>query len=141
MGFFSNFIKGEVKKTFNSIAENIKNSNLYKNSSPSYDGDVRSKIEGIIASDFPEYELRKEVSASETNAAPGAKDYSYGIYLNNIPKAYIMIMEDHNHYRKAEVRLAREAAERNNIPYMNFMPYLPNEYSYVAERLKTNILR
>lgn len=98
-------------------------------------------LETIIAEEFSEYELRRNVPASEMTSNSQARDYSFGLYLDGSPKAFIMIMKDKNDYRKKDVVLAKQAAESNGIPYMNFMMHLPNEPEYISNRLKQNVLR
>ena len=124
MGLFSKIFKsisGDSPKPFNK-------DNLINN------------LEDVL-NQFSDYEIRTEISASEFNAPAGAKDYSYGLYYNGYPKALIMILDDRNHYRKKEVILAREAAEHLGIPYMNFMPHLPNKKNYIYERINKNLMR
>ncbi len=156
MGFLDNLLKGEVKKAVGNLVgaainETLNNNTTY-NSQPersfsntstskkkNEEADLRAKLESIIASEYTEYELRREIPASEIGADLGAKSYSYGLYLNGSPKAFIMIMKDRNHYRSLEVRLAQDAAYAGGIPYMNFMKHLPNEVSYISDRLRKNI--
>lgn len=99
------------------------------------------KLETIAAEEFSEYELRKDIPASEMTSDGNARDYSYGLYLKGYPKAFIMIIENRNDYRKKDVVLAKQAAEQGGIPYMNFMMHLPNEPKYISNRLKQNVLK
>lgn len=125
MGFFEKLFKSEVKKIISK--NNAKRSGLSE------------KLEYVAANSFPEYELRKEISASEMGAGHEAKNYSYGLYKNGEPKAFMMIISDRNQYRKKEIRLAKEAAEWNGVPYMNFFSHLPNEETYIDERIRKNL--
>ena len=125
------------------LAKLFKNMTATPSFTPAYseEDELRLRLETIIAEEFSEYELRKEIPAAEMTSYDGAKDYSYGLYLNGTPKAFIMIMENKNHYMKKEVVLAKQAAEQSGIPYMNFMPHLPNTPEYISNRLRQNVLR
>ena len=124
MGFFSKLFKSAS----NDSSKPFNKDNLINN------------LEDVL-NQFSDYEVRTEIPASEFNAPAGAKSYSYGLYYNGYPKALVMVLDDRNHYRKKEVILARETAEQHGIPYMNFMPHLPNEKDYIYERINKNLLR
>lgn len=138
MGLLSNLLKVISSVSTTTPASNSVHTahNMHSANNP-----LRDKLESIIASEFSEYELRKDIPASEMTSNSGARDYSYGLYLNGSPKAFIMIMKDRNDYKKRDVVLARQAAESNGIPYMNFIPHLPNEPEYISNRLRQNVLR
>lgn len=101
---------------------------------------LRSLLEKNFEELFPEYEVRKNVPASQLNAEAGAENYSYGLFRNGQPKAMIMILMQSNDYRLARIRKAQAACQTQGIPYMNFMYYLPNREDYVANRLRSTIL-
>lgn len=100
---------------------------------------LRTRLEQVIAAEWSGYELRRDVSAAELNAPAGARDYSYVLYLSGQPKAGFMVLTNRNHYMKKDVRLAHEGCRALGIPCMNFMSHLPNETSYISQRLKKNI--
>lgn len=156
MGFFENLFKSQVKKVVSNAVDNavdnwIGNSNQANVSSnpvvsnPDEDdccnseAVVRSRVERIVAEEWPGYELRKNIPASELGAPFDARNYTYGLYLNGIPKATIIIIDNPNHYCKKDVRLAHEACERQGIFCMNLLLHLPNRRSYISERLRTNV--
>lgn len=159
MGFFSDLIKRETKKIMSDVVDNAigdtfkkpvsetstsagmngKISSDSRKRRESGERELRKRLEQIFAEEWADYEVRKNVPASELNAQPEAKTYSYGIYWCGQPKAMIMILTDRNQYRKKEVRLAGDACRMNGIPYMNFMSYLPNTCEYISKRLKENI--
>ncbi len=125
MGFLSRLFKTQ---TFTPLADTPKN-------------ELTATLEDIIAAEFSEYELRKDIPVTELDIFAKGRAYSYGMYLNGSPKAFIMIMKDRNDYRSLPVVLAKQEAEKNGIPYMNFMPHLPNEPEYIINRLRQNVLR
>ncbi len=101
---------------------------------------LEQKLEQIFATEYGEFTVRKEVSPSEFANQPNARNFSY-VLLDDSgkPRAFIMLMRNRNDYRRKDVLLAKEAAENIFVPYMNFMPHLPNETSYISNRLRQNI--
>ena len=101
---------------------------------------LEQKLEQIFATEYGEFTVRKEVSPSEFANQPNARNFSYVLLdYSGKPRAFIMLMRNRNDYRRKDVLLAKEAAENIFIPYMNFMPHLPNEISYISNRLRQNI--
>ena len=58
-----------------------------------------------------------------------------------IPIALFNVIPYRNVYRKKSYRLAKQIAEERGIPHMNFFAHLPNEVSYISERLRENIVK
>ncbi len=106
------------------------------------EAEVRKSIEEIIARDFPSLTVRKEVPASEMYGEPGARNYTYGLYLDGQPKAMIMLLDKDNHnlYRHSSIKKAQRACEEQRVPYMNFMLYMSNRPEYIAERFQKTIV-
>lgn len=102
---------------------------------------VCERIEKVAAEEWSGYELRKHVPASEMGASEKARDYSYGLYLNGVPKAMIIIIDVPSHYQKKDVRLAHEACRNQNVFCMNLMLHLPNRRSYISKRLRDNVAK
>lgn len=150
VGFLGDFFKKEAKKLVSEVVENVMNEGTAgfvqgqtaSSGRARYSGvgTLRKRLEGVIEKEYSDYELRREIPAQQIGAEPEARNYSYGLYQNGSPKAFMMILDNRNHYRKREVVLAQKAAFANGIPYMNFMSHLPNETDYISERLKENIL-
>lgn len=104
------------------------------------EGELRERIEAVVAAEWPGYELRRNVPSSEMSAEPRArKFYTYGIYHSGAPVAMIMFLEDNVAYRRREVRLAQRACEGQGVPYMNFMTYMANHRAYISKRFRENI--
>lgn len=101
---------------------------------------VRARIEKVAAEEWAGYELRQNISAAEMGAEAGAKDYTYGLYLNGVPLAMILIL-DADEYRLKKVRLAHQACKDRGVFCMNLMLQLPNRRSYISEMLRKNVTR
>lgn len=101
---------------------------------------LRRRIEEIAASDWSDYELRKQVPSSEVNAPEGAEPFfEYGFYRGGALVAVIKILNDNNAYCRKSVRLAQAACRGQNVKYMNFMSYMMNRPEYIAKRFAENI--
>lgn len=100
---------------------------------------VCARIEDIAATEWPGYELRTNIPAYDLSAEDGARDYTYGLYLDGVPKAMIIILEDPSHYRKKDTLLAHKACQVKGVFCMNLMLHLPNRRSYISERLRNNV--
>lgn len=102
---------------------------------------VCARIEDIASTEWVGYELRWNIPAYEMGAAEEARDYSCGLYLDGMPKAMIIILEDPAHYRKKDTRLAHEACQAKDVFCMNLMLHLPNRRSYISEQLRKNVAK
>ena len=98
--------------------------------------ELRRRLEEVFAEEFMGYEVRKDLQAGIN----GAKNYSYGLYLNGMPRAMIMVCNNGVHHSIKSERLAEQASLSYGVPYMNFFAHLPNEKAYIVERLKSNVL-
>ena len=145
MGFLDSLFKKEAKKFVSGMVgkavDSVMNGNSSGNVRLTGAAGLRARFEEVVANEYAGYELRQNVPASEMGAEYGAVDYSYGIYKNGAPVAFINVIEDRNDYSKKRFRMAKQAAEMNNIPHMNFFSHLPNETSYISQRLRKEIFR
>ena len=96
---------------------------------------LRQRLEEVFAEEFAGYEVHKDLQAGVN----GAKNYSYGLYLNGMPRAMIMVCNNGVHHSIKSERLAEQASLSYGVPYMNFFAHVPNEKEYIANRLKENI--
>ena len=103
--------------------------------------ELGERIAKVIANEWPGYELRKNISAGEMDAAFGARKYSYGLYKDGTPKAMILVLDGRSLYCRKDTRLAHEACDAKGVFCMNLMMHLPNRYSYIAEQLRNNVSR
>lgn len=159
MGFLSNLISRETRRAVNKVVDQAVDKgfdklqkNIFQQSytSPQPNGRVkndqaeiflRNNIQKVFMRDWATkgYEMRTDVPASELNAAEGARNYSYGFYLNGEPKCMIMVLTNRNHYQLKAVRLAEQAARNAGATYLNFFTHLPNREDYIAERFQDEI--
>lgn len=169
MGFLDNLLKRETRKVISSVIGNavdnvIDNLNDTINSKTTNNGQTVStapvattneqdemsceyerpvicaRVEKVAAEEWAGYELRRNIPAAEMGAEDGAMDYTYGLYLNGIPMAMILIMSKGD-YRAKKVRLAHQACRAKGVFCMNLMTHLPNRRSYISEMLRKNVTR
>ncbi len=162
MGFLDNLLKKETRKAiskivgnavdnvFDNINDTINSKMASNDASATNNPDeescyyeesvVRTRIEKVAAEEWPGYELRQNISSTEMGAEDGAMDYSYGLYLNGVPMAMILIL-DSGDYRLKKVRLAHQACRDKGVFCMNLMLQLPNRRSYISEMLRKNVAR
>ena len=150
MGLFKSILKKVVEEVVENVVEgndilgSPSASRADESVSPGEEPSVteeclRQRLEKIMKNEWAEYEVRTEVPASQMNAPEKSRAYSYGMYLDGEPKAFIMILTNKNHYGLKAVVNSQFAAVENGVPYMNFFTHLPNRESYISNRLKENI--
>lgn len=100
---------------------------------------LRNKLEEVFTTEYNSYELRKDININEIKVTDVDISYSYGLYLGSTPKALIMVINNRNDYRTRPFKVAKSTAENDGIVYLNFFSHLPNEMSYISQRLKDNI--
>ena len=145
MGFFENLFKKEAKKFIGNVVDNAVDGFLNRNNDDvnciGVEG-LRMRLEAVLHNEYNgNYQVRENIPSTELGAEYGAVDYSYGIYNNYGPVVLINIIEERNDYQKKRFRLAKEAAENNNIPHLNFFAHLPNREEYISKRLRDTINR
>ena len=111
------------------------------NSRESGENVLRQRLEEVFATEYTDCDVRRDISVSELAPEPNAVNYSYGLYRNGNPIALFNVITERNQYRKKSYRLSKQIAEESGIPHMNFFIQLPNEVSYISERLRKNIVR
>lgn len=166
MGFLDRLLKSEARRLVSSVVSNavddvINNlSNSGSSDTDTYSSNVRTttvnadeedccydknlvcaRIEDVATTEWAEYELRTNIPAYEMGAEDGARDYTYGLYLNGEPKAMIIVLEEPAHYRKKDTLLAHQACKAKDVFCMNLMLHLPNRRSYISEQLRNNVAR
>ena len=94
-------------------------------------------MDGILAADFAAYEIQRGIDATSLGSPISpCKPYDYCLWENGRLAAVIMLTE-HNRDRNALFLNARRAAEQSGIPFINFYTHMPNERSYVRERIRS----
>lgn len=110
-------------------------------------------FEEIIHSEFPQYEIRKNIAVTELVGdtedrfklyndrpeqmykAQWGKPFSFVLYQNNKAVAVIMLGEGHSHNHDVKYLISRMYCHKINIPYINFYTQFPNTRSYVINRI------
>ena len=132
MGFFSSLLKSIFGES---------NERYYDIGSGSGEDVLRQRLEEVFITDYSECDVRRDISALEIYNEPDAVNYDYGLYLEGKPIALFNVIPYRNVYRKKSYRLAKQIAEERGIPHMHFFAHLPNEVSYISERLRENIVK
>ncbi|MCM1193162.1 MAG: hypothetical protein NC123_04265 [Butyrivibrio sp.] len=96
---------------------------------------VGRRIEMIAAEDWPGYELRRNIPATELGADEQARSFDYGLYLDGQPKVMIMLL-DHYQYRSWYVQRSHIACRNQGVGSFHLLMHLPNRKTYIAERVK-----
>lgn len=100
---------------------------------------LRTNLESVLSSEWSDFEVRREIPASELGAPERARAYSYGLYKNGQPKAMFLVVTDKYHHLNGAARQAQTACKAKGIPCMNFFSHLPNTTEYISQRLRENI--
>ncbi len=102
-----------------------------------------------ILNEMGGYELRKKIAVAEVEQQCGQNAYtrgrkwgytepsdiSFGIYENGVCKLYIRFWKYYPEYNRAVNREVRAFCDAYNVAMLDFFEYLPNEYSYMKERI------
>ncbi len=161
MGFLDSLLKKTVSKvvseTANSVANTINNSlsqavggsassagaSSAKKSNdgmlPGYEhlrnAMVEEKLDAVLAKEFPQYTVEREVSATAFGGLDTYMPYSYVIYDEaRNPKLIIMIVS-HNTCVSAAYKRSRELSEANGFTLINFVAAFENRMDYIVNRL------
>lgn len=95
---------------------------------------VRKKIRRVLQKEFPQYEVREEVSPVTLGGTGRFMPYSFGVYENGSPKLFIMLA-DSNTCAMRTYRWSKEEAARAGVPMINFVTAFENEIGYIISRL------
>lgn len=101
------------------------------------DSDPRTaavKIEAVMAEEFPQYELRKNVSPATIGGTGRFLDYSYGVYQNGTPVLFIMLVGKATCGSRM-YRWSKEQAQKAGVTLINFVEHYPNRPEYIKNRL------
>ena len=98
--------------------------------------DCRTKILEVLATDFPEYEVREDISPKTLGGTGKFMNYTLGLYKEGSPKLFIMLIGRAT-TRHREYRWSKEMAAKAGVEMINFIQHAPNRYWYIAERLRS----
>lgn len=96
--------------------------------------DVAVKLRAVLAREFPQYEVRQEVSPTTLGGTGRFIPYDFGVYQNGEPKLFIMVVFN-NTCRQREYRWSKEEAERAGVTMINFVYCFENRIDYIINRL------
>ena len=92
------------------------------------------KILEVLEREFPEYQVRDKVSPETLGGTGRFMRYSFGIYKDNVPKLFIMLIGKTT-CRLREYRWSKEQAEKAGVTLINFIEHEPNSIPYITQRL------
>lgn len=95
---------------------------------------VRQRIEMVAAENYPGYELRRDIPATELGADKKDRSFDYGLYLDGQPKVMIMVLKQYQ-YRNECVERSHYACKRQGVGSFHLLLHLPNRKTYIAKRL------
>lgn len=130
MGLFDRLIREGAKAITKVATEAIE--------SVGYDGladeCVDKKLRTILAKEFPQYEVREQVSPTTLGGIGKFRAYDFGVYENGTPKLFIMVVYN-NTCRQREYRWSKEQAESTGVTMINFVYAFENRIDYIIDRL------
>lgn len=92
------------------------------------------KILDCLATKFPQYEVLKDVSPASMGGTGRFMNYSIVVCQGDAVKLCIMLIGKTTTAHR-EYRWSREFAEKNGIPFINFVRHFPNLPEYIEQRL------
>lgn len=95
---------------------------------------VQSKIRNLMMAEFPEYELRENVSPTTIGGTGRFMNYTFGVYLNGQPKLFMMVIGKTTCSHR-EYRWSKEQAQAAGVPMINWVEHYPNKIDYMVNRL------
>ena len=98
------------------------------------DADVEDKLRAVFAKEFPQYEIKENVSPETLGGTGRFMNYSFGVYENGQPKLFIMIISS-NTCASRFYRWSKEQAEKSNVTMINFVGAFENKIDYIINRL------
>ena len=103
---------------------------------------LEQRIEQILASEFSDLQVQREVPPQNVGiSAPyPCRPYSYALFRGSRPVAVIMLTP-HNRDHNAAFLNAKSSAEMSGVPFLNFYTHFNNERSYVVGRIRERMLK
>lgn len=98
------------------------------------DEDVDKKLRAVFAKEFPQYEIREQVSPTTLGGTGKFMPYDFGVYENGVPKLFIMVVYN-NTCSQRLYRWSKEEAERAGVTMINFVYCFENRIDYIINRL------
>lgn len=122
------------KTTGNTVKAAVKRENVPAGYEGLGDEEVNAKLRAVLAKEFPQYEIREQVSPTTIGGTGKFLPYDFGVYENGAPKLFIMVVFNNTCCHR-EYRWSKEQAEKAGVPMINFVYAFENKIDYIIERL------
>ena len=117
-------------------------------------GEWEAYFREILQRDFSSYTIREKVPVtdlvgyaadecqlyttrpSQVYKAEWGQPFTFVLEANGSPKGVVMLGSGHSHDENVKYLIARMYANKLDIPYINFYTQMPNERSYVIDRIR-----
>ncbi|MBQ1306048.1 MAG: hypothetical protein IIY44_06640 [Erysipelotrichales bacterium] len=132
--FFSN-LKEQASEWKENIRREEEKEEAYYNPTEEEEAkSCRDKIMEVLASDFPQYEVKEDVSPVTFGGEGRFMNYSIVVYEEGKAKLVMMLIGKTTTAHR-EYRWSKEAAQKAGVPFINFVKHYPNTYAYIRDRL------
>ncbi len=139
----------QAKNTVNNVSGNNNASVPQQDAEPKYQAvpvmkrevdDQFSKFDDIIARNFADCEVRRNLPARELDPAchPACTPVQFMFYKNGAPSLAVVLVKE-NTYRGMNVIGTKNICDRLNIRYIRFYHEYENAEEYVVNRIKDNL--
>ena len=127
---------GEIKNVIGELADEAKVStgdpSLYEEVE---DGKTcRQRILEALASEFPDYTVKENVSPRDLGGTGAFMDYSILVCKDEEVKLVIMLIGKTTTAHR-EYRFSKQFAQTKGYPFINFIEHYPNQPDYIVQRL------
>lgn len=95
---------------------------------------VELKLRNIIGNQFPQYELRENVSPAELGGPADGMNYSFAVCDGNVVRLLIMVI-GRNTCTHKDYKISKAFAEQSGVTMINFIAHFENTVPYITERL------
>lgn len=96
--------------------------------------EVDEKLRVILEREFPQYEVKEQVSPTTIGGTGKFRDYDFAVYENGTPKLFIMVVYS-NTCASREYRWSKEEAAKAGVTMINFVYCFENKIDYIINRL------
>ncbi len=99
-------------------------------------GNVEENFYALLCSEFSGYTINRHVPSQPFGASQYAGDFTFGLYLDGVPKLFIMLVPK-NKYQNRPYAHAKDASLNNGIPFQFYFLHFENNRDYVINRIKS----
>ena len=96
-------------------------------------GDNKAYFAEILASEFGEYQVRRDVPLSEFGGE--GRPYDFGLFKDG-KLAAVIVLVGKNGVRNHPYWNSEKLAASMSVPFINFYTHMPNERNFVIDRIK-----